>query len=898
MSKDDSIAIALGQPAGAEFRRCALQVNPRHYSGTYRGQPSAASEAEYAQGMIDKAEELGITVLAVTDHNHIGGIAPIRAAAQERAVHVFPGFELASTEGIHVLCLYPPDFTEERLDRCLGECGVRSTRMSSEVCNKSFSDLLACVRNQGGISIAAHVTNNKGLFKALQGQARIRAWKDDSLFAIQIPGSVEGLPEDIRKIVENQNPDYRRQNAPESKLAVAVVNAADVKSPEDLAEPSASCWVKMSEVGIEGLRQAFLDPGSRIRLHTDPSIEEHAELVAMAWQGGFLDDTTVRFNPNLNVLVGGRGAGKSTVIESLRLVLGMEPLGEDARAIHSGIVRNVLRSGTKVSLLVRCHRPSPRDYRIERTIPNPPVVRDEQTGEVLSVTAADVFPGVEIYGQHEISELTGSPEKLTRLLERFVERDDAVNARKQELGQELERSRSRILSAREEHARIDERLAALPGLEETLKRYQDAGLEEDLREQSLLVREERVLDTVPERLRPFRSCLDELRQALPIDRVFLSARALEDLPGKEVLAGADRVLERLSQDLNGVQEALKAALERADQGMKGVRERFEARRVAVQSTYEKKLRELQKSRIDGEEFIRLRRRIEELRPLKDRQSVLMRTEADEEERRRGLLVEWEDVKASEFRALGRAGKRVTRKLEGRVRVRVEFAGNRESLFQLLRDEVGGRLSEAINTLRRADSLSLGAFVQACRTGADTLADDFGIVGAQAERLAQASRAVLMRIEELDLPSTTKIELNTAAAGAAASWQALDQLSTGQKATAVLLLLLLESAAPLVVDQPEDDLDNRFITEGVVPRMREEKRRRQFLFATHNANIPVLGDAELILGLSASGEAESGNAKAVPEHMGSIDARPVRELIQELLEGGEDAFERRRRKYGF
>ena len=81
-------------------------------------------------------------------------------------------------------------------------------------------------------------------------------------------------------------------------------------------------------------------------------------------------------------------------------------------------------------------------------------------------------------------------------------------------------------------------------------------------------------------------------------------------------------------------------------------------------------------------------------------------------------------------------------------------------------------------------------------------------------------------------------------------------------------------------------------------MREEKQRRQFLFSTHNANIPVLGDAELILGLSASGEADAGGATVAPEHMGSIDARPVRELVEELLEGGEDAFERRRRKYGF
>ena len=189
-------------------------------------------------------------------------------------------------------------------------------------------------------------------------------------------------------------------------------------------------------------------------------------------------------------------------------------------------------------------------------------------------------------------------------------------------------------------------------------------------------------------------------------------------------------------------------------------------------------------------------------------------------------------------------------------------------------------------------------MQACRQGADFLAAEFGVSGVQADRLARASDEILMRIEELDLPSTTGIELNTAPPDEPESWQALDRLSTGQKATAVLLLLLLESDAPLIVDQPEDDLDNRFITEGVVPRMREEKRRRQFLFSTHNANIPVLGDAELIVGLSPSGDAEEGSAKIAPEHMGSIDARPVRKLVEELLEGGEDAFERRRRKYGF
>ena len=104
---------------------------------------------------------------------------------------------------------------------------------------------------------------------------------------------------------------------------------------------------------------------------------------------------------------------------------------------------------------------------------------------------------------------------------------------------------------------------------------------------------------------------------------------------------------------------------------------------------------------------------------------------------------------------------------------------------------------------------------------------------------------------------------------------MNNLSTGQKATAILLLLLLESDAPLIIDQPEDDLDNFFIAEGIVPKMREEKRKRQFVFSTHNANIPVLGDAELIAGLRAVGEAEEGYGEIPVEWMGSIDDENLR-----------------------
>ena len=889
-------------PAGAVFHRCALQVNPHHYGGTFRGQAATGDVATHARAIVDKALELGMSVLAITDHNDVRGVPAFRAAAVGHALHVFPGFELSSSEGVHVLCIYPPDSDQDQLGRYLGAFGITDPNPSSDLSPMALVDILANVREQGGVTVAAHVTSDQGgMLKVLKGQARVRAWRNEHLLAIQIPGPIADLPHDLRQIVENRNADYRRSDAPEEKLAVAAVNAMDIVKPDDLEDRAATCWIKMSDVSIEGLRQAFLDPGSRIRLNpTEGRLEpeEHAELLSLAWEGGFLDGAEVGFNPNLNVLVGGRGTGKSTIVESIRAVLGLDAGGAEAQKAHEGIVRHVLRNGTKVSLHVRSHRPAIREYRIERTIPNPPLVKDD-VGEVSSLAPADVLPRIEVFGQHEISELTKSPEKRTRLLDRYVKRDDALARRKADLRRELERSRRSNIETRNELEQIEERLAALPGLEETLARFKEAGLEERLKERSLLVREEQIFTSIPDRLATFRECLESLKSELPVDRAFLSVRALEELPARETLGRLNSVFERLDSDLAVIAQSLEAALQRSEQGVHDVRTLWESRKQEVQAAYEKILRELQKSRVDGEEFIRLRRQIEALRPLRESQASLRRVEKEQSDRRRGLLADWEDLKGEAFRHLDRAARKVNRQLRDRVQIEVTVAGDREPLFKILRADVGGRIAEAIETLRGARDLSLTQFVAACRAGAQKVVESFGGIPAkQAESLANADAAVLMRIEELDLPPTTAIRLNTAPLGEPPSWQTLDELSTGQKATAVLLLLLLESDAPLIVDQPEDDLDNRFITEGVVPRMRAEKQRRQFVFSTHNANIPVLGDAELIVGLTASGEAERGHARIAPEHVGSIDDRQVRELVEEILEGGKDAFERRRRKYGF
>ena len=899
MNPSDFAATIDSLPKGAVFHRCALQVNPADYQEKFRGRAGGKDPRAHAEAVVERALELEISVLAITDHNDASCVPYFRQAARNSAVTIFPGFELASSEGVHVLCIYPEETSEDRLVRYLGGFGITTPESSSALSKCSFSEILERVPTQQGVAIAAHATNNKGLFRVLGGEARIQAWRNKHLHAVQIPGSIEDLPQDIRGMVTEKNSDYRRSPIAGGDLTmpVAMINAGDIVDAAHLEEPSATCQIKMSEVSVEGLRQAFLDPGSRIQLNSRESLPSHGELLAISWEGGFLNGTVFRFNPNLNILVGGRGAGKSTVIESLRYVLNLAPIGEEARKAHDGIVRQVLKNGTKIMVQIRSCRPTEQVYVIERTVPNPPIIRSE-SGEISNLSVQEIFPNLEVYGQHEIAELTGSPEKLTALLRRFAESDVELEREKRDLQRELQKTRQSLLTVKGELQQVNERLATLPALEETLVRFRETGLESKLRLQSLLVREERLLGEVPERWETFAECLAAIRQELPIDRTFVSERALRDMPNRKLFAEVSDILEKMERGAEEAAKRLATAIKQVEGSFDSIRVMWRKRRDEAQTEYQRILRELQKSSIDGEEFLQLQREIEALRPMGERRTRLQLAKAECLQRRQILLAEWEDVKARKFRLLDQAAKKISKQLDSLVKVQITAAGDRGPLEDFLRDKVGGRLSEAIELLTKAPELSLPEFVATCRAGAEALQVAYAIPPSQAVRLAGASEEALLLAEELELPPTTEIRLNLAPLGAAPVWRTLGELSTGQKATAVLLLLLLESDAPLIVDQPEDDLDNRFIMSAVVPRIRREKWLRQFVFSTHNANIPVLGDAEMVLGLSDAEEAGDSGAQVAPEHMGAIDVSSVRKLIEEVLEGGKEAFENRRRKYGY
>lgn len=331
-------------PNGARFHQCALQVNPFAYLARHNKPTRFQTEADYNTAIIDTCRELGIEVIGVTDHYRAQDSIGLLTAARDAGLFAFGGVEAVTKDGVHFLCLFDPDVALHHLERFIGDCGIHDDSALSPTGEKDSLELLDCAKRRGGICIAAHVAaDGGGLLKKLSGQSRANVWRSPELLACALAGPVSEAPTTLRPILENKDSEHRRERP------IAVLNAQDVNGPDDLRKAGSRCEIKMSRVSVEGLRQAFLDPVSRIRLSSDPAPEPHAEFLAIAWEGGFLRETAIHFNGNLNVLVGGRGTGKSTMIESLRYALGLDPRGDDARKAHEGVVRQVLRSGTSVA---------------------------------------------------------------------------------------------------------------------------------------------------------------------------------------------------------------------------------------------------------------------------------------------------------------------------------------------------------------------------------------------------------------------------------------------------------------------------------------------------------------------------------------------------------------------
>ncbi len=717
------------------------------------------------------------------------------------------------------------------------------------------------------------------------------AWKTEALLAAQISKPKEEITSRNGRIIRNEEPIYHRGRLP------AYLLTSDCRSLDDIG--TTSTWIKMDTIGVSGLRQAFLDPESRIA-YTDPAeLRQGARLLAVAWEGDFLDEVRFPLNTELNCLIGGRGTGKSTVIESIRYAfdLGYRSKNEDVIRAATDLREHAFRSGSKISVVIETDSPARTRYIVERTAPHAPVVRDYDGRPRPDLDPSTLISPC-IYGQKEIYGIAQNARARLDMLDGFAVDDlREVLTREADLLTQCRENADVILKTRQRIDDAESKLADLRGLEEWRSRFREAGFEGLLRERRLLDREQRLLDSADKAL------VERDRKIAGIDAAgqsladAVATREDEDLPNAALLAGAEAILAETDTNWDSAVRALRGGLREARKRLAELRVTWDDRRAARQAEFDRALRELQARmpEVDPERYLDVERRIEQLVPLGEVVKQMQERIALSARERAALLVELNDVRGEKHRARRRATDRLNEALAGSLVVKLTYQGEREEFLGKLTALKSGARTNALQPMVFDTTFTPAEFVAHVRGG--SLGAKWQMPAAQAGAIERAlSEDRLLDLEVAELPDQVELLLDVSVDEEGHDYRPLDQLSPGQKSTAILLLVMQESRDPLLVDQPEDDLDNRFIYDDIVTRLKRAKPARQFLIATHNANIPVLGDAEQIVALDAREVPGNDRVSGFVRAHGSIDSVAVRTAAEQILEGGREAFFLRQAKY--
>lgn len=609
---------------------------------------------------------------------------------------------------------------------------------------------------------------------------------------------------------------------------------------------------------------------------------------------GYLDDLDLCLSPNLNAIVGGRGTGKSTLIETIRYALDLKPTNKDAERAHNGIIEaNLAKEKAGIELVVTSYQQNAERYVISRYYGEPPRVLDGD-GKVLNLSPKDVLPKVEVYGQNELLAIVQDDRAKAALLGRFLPDDSDVRQRLAGLARNLQKNRDDIDSLETKVADIGAKLEQLPALLDREKSFKKLGLEKEL--EQVKAREAR---------RRYVAELDETLEAISeaVDRF---STDIDELEMPEVPADVSgEVLSKVAEIVSQAKKTIDGAVKRASREMDKARIAFDKEKAAFEHSmsteelaFNKEVGKLpaMKGKTAAQlmaEYKNVSGDIAKLKPLAVKKTTheakLLSLASD----RVNLLEQLARARNTRWTALAKAVKELNRRLEGQLRVEFEPAGIRTPLKEFLVScRLEGIGEKRLAWIDDAEDLSIADLIAVIRQGLDALLARFKKAGLQkqvADTLTALPARKLRELEELELPERMELLLNVYRDGE--NYREVGRLSTGQQCTAILHLLLLDNPDPLIIDQPEDNLDNAFIADHIVNELRASKTKRQFIFATHNANIPVFGDAEWIGVLHE----DDGHAKL--QASGSIDAPDVKDLAANILEGGKEAFTRRREKYG-
>lgn len=833
----------------------------------------------FIKNYVAKLKEQDINIGVITNHNKFSKdeFINLRKKSQKEEILLLPGVELSVNDGangIHTLIVFSNQWLENGKDY-IGSfissmfTGKAENEYQQEN-GRSDKNILQVVEelekvNRDYFLIFAHVEQCSGLWKEMDG------------------GKLSDFTEKRYTTVRQRTLGFQKVRTHDKRSKVksllknwypAEVEGSDCKSIDNIGSRNGETWLKIGDFSFEAVKFSLTDYPNRVR-EKQPEKYQHSYIKSISFDGGILDGQQINFSPELNSLIGIRGSGKSSLLEAVRYLLNI-PFGDKTtdQKYKDSLVVNTLGSGGKATIeAVDKHG---QEYRLSRIL-------NEQSEVFIN---DELKPGIAIretiihkpiyFGQKDLS-ITGEgfeKDLVEKLMgEKLSDIRQQIEQQKRIVCEQCDKL-TNLASINE---KIKENTDKQQDAEFRLKIFKGNGIEDKLQKQTDFNKDDRKIQAILTGVNLYENVLSEVvnqyEDELKNHLLYHSKQNEEffkiffDLFQTELNS-----FESIKMELGKVRLQLGKLKEKAAE-FSHIKKEQSDQFAEIRRKLEADLKQ-QGKQLNLEEFPKLQKTIETSKQLLDslqKESLKSSVIKDGLVKALSFLNElWHQ----EFKLIDIELRKINENHTA-LQISSEYKGDKTEFLVFFKTIFKGSRVRENNLQTMVNN----------HTNFVAVFNNFDKVKSQltgsADTFEQYFFANLKELLSWQVPNKFVIKYRD---------KELQHHSLGQRASALILFVLSQKENDLVfIDQPEDDLDNQTIYEDVIKLVKTLKPHTQFIFATHNANFPVLGDSEQIHACRYADD-------TMKIESGSVDSPVIQQEIVDIMEGGEDAFNKRKEIY--
>lgn len=828
----------------------------------------SGEENSFVKEYIAQLKSESVSVGVITNHNKFdeGEYKALKKSGRKEGILILPGVELSVKEanGIHTLIVFNPDEWivngENFIAHFLIEAfaGISNSENRNTRCKFDLRDVIEALDSYGKdyFIVFAHVDQGSGLMQECSGGL------------LESLSQINKFKSRVLALQKVRKPETMSTFQRCLGYSCAQVEGSDPKSISNVGHCDRATYLKIGDLSYDSVKFALTDFQNRVSGFM-PQLK-HGVIESISFTGGKLDGETIYVSPALNTLIGIRGSGKSSILEVLRYAFNIQP--ESDKEYKEGLVKSVLGSGGQITVRV-CDKFG-KKYEIRRIYGERPNVLDEN-GNDLGISIDQILKNILYFGQKDLSQ---SSSYELQLLDHLV--GNKIGNFSQELEDfhaEIEDAIKQLLDVEAIPTEIEDLNTQKSNCEHHLRIFEERGVADKLKKQTGYGLDRQKINDVKSDISRDITAIKTMIAGIVTRNDALNGYTSEY--NAELIEEAISVLGSISTQIDSIKSSL-VKLESLRDDLSSILTKLDNKMELLKGEFAEIKRQIGDTELDVDAYPQLKANLESVKTKIEDLFKKMGSQETIKNNLRASMRKRNELLACEFSAYESEVKAINES-QPELSVELTFKGDKDAFRELLKNAFrGSNLKDAKRQMLSENFTDFLALVD------DIILDDGKKCKAilSENEFGKVKEKILSQYGELIRKLTpNKVEIKY-------HGKLLKQHSLGQRASALVLFILTKSENDvIIIDQPEDDLDNKVIYDEVIKAIRDKKTDIQFIFATHNANIPVLGDAEKIVA------AEYSEGKILPIQ-GNIDSPATHKLIVDIMEGGQEAFERRQMIY--